>query len=141
MPKRVKLHRVDAVDTQPLERAMDVLTSVRCAFRPGLGREAEVVRSYCVLVPEGGVDMDVSGDVRMRSASEPLVAASGVEGVLTVELLLLDSLAGFLSFFKTSSTLRPPALMSSPTPCMVLHPAMNATATAIATHFSFIMIS
>lgn len=86
----------------------------------------ESTYAYCVLVSAGVLDMEVS---------DVLAAASGVEGVLTFE-----PLAG-LSFFKTSSTLRPPALMSSPTPCIVLHPAMKVAAAAIATNLRFITIS
>ena len=91
--------------------------------------------AYCVFVPDGGVDMDVSGDLPVLSAFDPLVAGAGVEVAPVFE-----SPAG-LSFFKTSSTLRPPASISSPTPCMVLHPAKNATVATIATNLGFITAS
>jgi hypothetical protein len=91
---------------------------------------------YCVLVPAGGVGTEVSaGAVGIRSAFDPVAAESGFAGVLAFE-----SFAD-LSLFKTSSTLLPPALMSSPIPCIVLHPAMNAMAAASATKLRFITIS
>ena len=92
-------------------------------------------QAYCVFVPDGGVDMDVSGALPVLSALDPLVAGAGVEVAPVFE-----SPAG-LSFFKTSSTLRPPALISSPTPCMVLHPAKNATVATIVMNLRFITAS
>ena len=88
------------------------------------------------------MDIDVSGALPLRSVPAPLVAGSGVvtgfevAGVLAFEPFV--SVAGF--FFKTSSTFWPPALMSCPTPCMVLHPAMSVAA-AIATILMFITTS
>ena len=98
-------------------------------------RPQDMEYCYCVLVPAGGVDTEVSaGAVGIRSAFDLVAAESGFAGVLAFE-----SFAD-LSLFKTSSTLLPPALMSSPIPCIVLHPAMNAMAAASATKLRFITI-
>ena len=77
---------------------------------------------------DGDLDMDVSdGGVVL-----PFVVVDELEGVVVVlELpVVVLELPVDLSFFKTSSTLRPPALTSSPIPCIVLHPARQAIAAA-----------
>jgi hypothetical protein len=94
-----------------------------------------------IVVSVGGVEFDVSGTERARSASVPLVVGFGVEGVLMLELELVGSLAGVLSFEKAFLTFCSPALMSSPAPCIVLHPAMNTAAAAMATYLRFMSIS
>ena len=75
------------------------------------------------MVLDGGLDMDASDGVVLRSVAGPVVV--GLEGVVVEGVVVLEL---DLSFFKVSSTLRPPALTSSPMPCIVLHPAMKAIA-------------
>ena len=110
-----------------VRRACDRLCLAVDRVRPAVGPYSEsncferLSGTYCVVVLDGDLDMDVSdGGVVL-----PFVVVDGLEGVVVVLELFVD-----LSFFKTSSTLRPPAFTSSPIPCIVLHPAMHAMAAA-----------
>jgi hypothetical protein len=60
MPERVKLDQVDVVDTQPLERAMDVLARLRRASRSGFGRQEEVFAVACHPRPDAQLRVAVT---------------------------------------------------------------------------------
>src|ERR1700693_3878345 len=62
----MELDQIDVIDAQPVERAVDVLPSLRAGSRPGLCREEEVLpvtrhpradAELGVSVPRGGVDV------------------------------------------------------------------------------------
>ena len=47
MPERVQLDQVDLIDTQPFERAMDVLAGLRRAPRSSFGRQEKILAVPC----------------------------------------------------------------------------------------------
>lgn len=78
------------------------------------------------------LDDDLDIEVSDGGVVLPFVVVEELEGVVVVlefPVVVLE-LPVDLSFFKTSSTFFPPALTSSPIPCIVLHPAMQTMAAA-----------